>query len=102
MNYATVSLLSMQHIIPRQIYSTITSKGQVTIPSEIRQQLGVDTNDKVIFQIDHQGQIILTAPPYRSLADLKGSAGKLPYPLTEQEIKEIVAEDRAEAAMKNG
>lgn len=92
----------MQSLTNRQIYSTITSKGQVTIPAEVRQLLGVDTNDKIVFQINPQGQILLTTPPYRSLADLKGSAGKLPYPLTEQEIKEIIVEERAEAAMKNG
>jgi antitoxin PrlF len=85
-----------------QIYSTITSKGQVTIPAEIRKRLGVDTNDKVVFQVNSQGEILLTTPPYRSLVDLKGSAGKLPYPLTEKESKEIIAEERAEAAMKNG
>ena len=92
----------MQNVTSRQIPSTITSKGQVTIPAEVRRLLGVATNDKVVFQINPQGQIYLTTPPYRSLADLKGSAGKLPYPLTEQEMKEIVAEERAEAAMKNG
>jgi hypothetical protein len=31
----------------REIVSTITSKGQVTIPAEIRKQLGVTTGDKL-------------------------------------------------------
>ena len=98
--YATVSLHSMQNITSRQIPSTITSKGQVTVPAEVRRLLGVDTNDKIAFQITSQGDILLTVPQYRSIADLAGVAGKLPIPPTEQELKHIAAEERTNAAAK--
>jgi len=91
----------MQHLTNRQIPSTISSKGQVTIPAEVRRLLGVGTNDKVAFQITDQGDVLLTVPQYRSIADLAGAAGKLSHPLTDQEMKDIIAEERAEAAMKN-
>ena len=36
----------------QEIFSTITSKGQVTIPVAVRRHLGVSTHDKVAFVID--------------------------------------------------
>src|SRR5260370_21707377 len=88
----------MQHLISKQIHSTITSKGQVTIPAEVRRVLGVGTTGKVVFQITQEGTVSLTVPQYRSIADLAGAACKLSYPPTEQELKRIAAEERGEAA----
>jgi looped-hinge helix DNA binding domain, AbrB family len=98
--YASVSLLYMQHLIRKQIHSTISSKGQVTIPAEVRRVLGIGTTGKVVFQITQEGAILLTVPQYRSIADLAGAAGKLPNPPTEQELKHIAAEERGDAAEK--
>ncbi|PSF35200.1 AbrB family transcriptional regulator [Aphanothece hegewaldii CCALA 016] len=39
------------------IYATITSKGQITIPKEIRDYLKLDTGSKVDFVIDETGQV---------------------------------------------
>ncbi|MBI2864482.1 MAG: type II toxin-antitoxin system PrlF family antitoxin [Chloroflexi bacterium] len=36
----------------KEILSTITSKGQVTIPAEVRRHLGVNTHDKIAFVIE--------------------------------------------------
>ncbi len=36
-------------------FSTITSKGQVTIPVEIRHSLGLKTGDKVAFTVEDSG-----------------------------------------------
>lgn len=36
----------------KEIISTVTSKGQVTIPAEVREYLGIKTNDKIVFVID--------------------------------------------------
>ena len=36
----------------KEIVSTITSKGQVTIPAEVRRRLGVGTGAKITFVID--------------------------------------------------
>jgi antitoxin PrlF len=38
-----------------QKQATITSKGQVTIPREVRRMLGVETGDKLIFENDESG-----------------------------------------------
>ena len=36
----------------------VTSKGQITIPIEIRKKLGVDTGDVISFQIKEDGIIV--------------------------------------------
>ncbi|PZS01131.1 MAG: hypothetical protein DLM70_12420 [Chloroflexi bacterium] len=39
----------------KEIPSTLTSKGQVTIPIEVRRHLGLNQGDKVIFVIEDEG-----------------------------------------------
>jgi len=39
--------------------TTMTTKGQVTIPAEVRKMLGVKPRDKVSFRIEH-GEVKLT------------------------------------------
>ena len=40
--------------------STLTSKGQVTLPKSIRQALGVDVGSKIAFDLREDGEIIVT------------------------------------------
>jgi AbrB family looped-hinge helix DNA binding protein len=40
----------------KEIVSTITSKGQVTIPAEVRRHLGVSQGDKLSFVIGDEGR----------------------------------------------
>jgi antitoxin PrlF len=78
----------------REIISTITSKGQVTIPAEIRKYLGITTNEKIAFVIDDEGVVRLRVPRYPNIASLRGAAGRLNKPLSWQEIQKIAYEDR--------
>ena len=41
---------------------SITSKGQITIPKEFREKLGLDRIGKATLQLTDKGQIILTPP----------------------------------------
>ena len=50
--------------------STVTSKGQVTIPKEIRTFLGILASDKVDFTVEN-GQVILK--PIKTMQHLRGS-----------------------------
>jgi antitoxin PrlF len=43
----------------------LTSKGQITIPAEVREALGVDTGDRVEFVEIPPGGINLSPPPNR-------------------------------------
>jgi antitoxin PrlF len=78
----------------KEIISTITSKGQVTIPAEVRKYLGIKTNDKIGFVIDDEGVVRLRVLRYPTIASLRGTAGRLNKPLSWQEIQKIAQEDR--------
>jgi antitoxin PrlF len=78
----------------KEIISTISSKGQVTIPAEVRKYLGIKTNDKISFVIDDEGVVRLRVPRYPTIASLRGAAGRLNKPLSWQEIQKIAQEDR--------
>lgn len=41
--------------------STVTSKGQVTIPKKIREFLNVRTSDKIVFIPVEDGKVLITA-----------------------------------------
>ena len=40
---------------PTRATATISSKGQLTLPKEVRERLGVDKGDEVEFTLDDQG-----------------------------------------------
>jgi antitoxin PrlF len=51
--------------------STLTTKGQVTIPKPIRKVLRVEAGDSVEFVADAQGRVVVRART-SGIADLKG------------------------------
>jgi antitoxin PrlF len=55
--------------------ATLTSKGQVTIPKEIRDSLLLHTGDKVDFTINEQGEVLLK-PLTRRVGDVFGCLRK--------------------------
>jgi AbrB family looped-hinge helix DNA binding protein len=86
--------------------ATITSKGQVTIPKEVRQALDVTANDQLIFFIE--GDKTTLAPlKRRSLASFRGAfrSGQA-YPgaeaLREQTGRQMGAEKLAEVEQAQG
>ena len=52
--------------------TTMTVKGQVTIPREIRERLGLQSGDKVAWSLLSDGTVVVR-PKTRRLADLVGS-----------------------------
>lgn len=78
----------------KQVESTVTSKGQVTIPAAVRAHLGLKKKDKVIFNIEPDGTVRLSVPRYPTVDSLTGAAGKLERPLTWKEMLEIAREDQ--------
>lgn len=53
------------------VLAKLTSKGQITIPREIRRELGVQTGDQIAFQKDSRGNIIVA----KVEVTIKGVAG---------------------------
>jgi antitoxin PrlF len=61
----------------KEILSTITSKGQITLPIEVRRHLGVATSDKVAFVFEEDGKIELR-PARFTVRALRGIVPPLP------------------------
>ena len=80
----------------QEIISTITSKGQVTIPAEVRRHLGVGDHDKIAFVLEENGDVRLSVPHYPTIESLRGIAGSLSRPMPWQEIEEIAQEEHAD------
>ena len=83
----------------RQIISKLSSKGQITIPVEVRRHLHLSEGDKLSFVIEDEGGVRLEAPRYRSVASLRGAAGTLKEPVDCDEMLHIAHEDRANRIM---
>ena len=77
----------------RQIVSTVTSKGQVTIPADVRKHLGIKQGDKLSFVIEDHGAVRIERPRYRDVASLRGAAGSLGKPLSWKETLGTARED---------
>ena len=69
--------------------ATMTSKGQITIPIEIRSALGLDTGDKIDFFEIEKGQFTII-PRTGSIMEMRGCVPKLGYTPTIEEMDEAV------------
>jgi AbrB family looped-hinge helix DNA binding protein len=74
--------------------TTVTSKGQVTSPKAVRDQLGVGDRGRVVFTIEPDGVVRVRALKYPTARSLAGVAGKLPKAPT-GDPREIAREERA-------
>ena len=78
----------------------ITTRGQITIPSEIRKKLGVKDGDKVVF-LEENGRIIVANAAMVSLKSAQeafaGEAERLGLQ-NEQDVVDLVKEVRREVA----
>ena len=78
--------------------SSVTSKGQVTIPVEMRRKLGVKSGDKVVF-IEEGGRIVIANATMVALKEVqeafKGDAERLGLH-GEEDVVDMVKEIRRE------
>ena len=71
--------------------ATVTSKGQITIPQEIRDQLHLRKGQKIDFRVDQKGQVVL-APLTHDIRKLKGSIRSTrKKPLSLKEMERVIA-----------
>ena len=77
--------------------STVTSKGQITIPKKIREQLSIRTGDKVDFSIEQDGSVKML-PIGKRVSEVFGAFhSKATERLSDDEIKR-----RLKQAFKEG
>lgn len=52
--------------------ATLTSKGQLTVPKDVRERLGLKSGDRVVFEFE-EDSVRLKVESRKSLRELKGS-----------------------------
>jgi AbrB family looped-hinge helix DNA binding protein len=84
----------------KELLSSVSPKGQVTLPVEIRRQLGIKPKDKVAFRLDH-GKVELTPAP-AALEESYQAIPALTPPRSWKEIEALVGEETAQAIAREG
>lgn len=73
-------------------YSTLTSKGQTTIPGEIRKLLGLKENDRILYEVEDGRVAIKPAPSLPELyAVFKPHLRRKALPPTKAQMRAAVA-----------
>ena len=70
--------------------ATVTSKGQITIPADVRQALQVEAGDRVEFLAVEPGRFEVVAAT-RSVTELKGMVGKAGKTVSIEEMNRTIA-----------
>jgi len=76
-------------------YSTLTRKGQITIPKPLRDQLGLHLGDRISFHL--RDKEIVLKPVRRTILDLEGSVPPRQRPESFDDIRSQVAAARSRA-----
>lgn len=82
----------------KEFVSSVSPKGQITLPAEVRRQLGLRPKDKVTIQVD--GDDIRLVPTSFTLESAAGSVPALKEPLAWEEIETRLNEDRDERIIR--
>lgn len=78
----------------REIIAKVTSKGQVTIPVEIRRLLNVPNDSKLAFIIDDERSVRIGPATFPTIDEsLRGTAGTLKRPMSWNEMREVARDD---------
>jgi antitoxin PrlF len=78
----------------------ITSKGQITIPVEVRKALNLKPGDRVEFFQNLDGEFVLF-PKNRSIRDLQGCLAGLAPAMTIEEMDQAIGKAVAESFRKS-
>lgn len=79
--------------------ATLTSKGQITIPADVRRVLNVQAGDRVEFVQVEPGRFEIVAAT-RSVRELKGLFGKPARTVSIDEMNRTIAEQAARAGAR--
>jgi AbrB family looped-hinge helix DNA binding protein len=82
----------------REYVTTITQRGQVTIPAEVRRLLGTKPRDKIAFRVE--GNTIRLVPVELTLEEVFGSVSPIERPEDFEARSESAKEEKAERALR--
>ncbi|MFM0053486.1 AbrB/MazE/SpoVT family DNA-binding domain-containing protein [Caballeronia grimmiae] len=77
--------------------ATITSKGQVTIPVDVRNRLGLESGDRIEFSFNEATGRYEVYPATRLLTSLKGIVKKPAKAVSIDDMNQAIAEQGASA-----
>jgi AbrB family looped-hinge helix DNA binding protein len=79
------------------VAARVTSKGQVTVPKAVREALGVNDGDALIFRVEGNRAVITRTPDFLELA------GQLQIPASKKNAAwdHVIKSTRASRAAKN-
>ena len=84
----------------RPRYSSVSPKGQITLPADMRRELGIEPKDQVaITLVDGTVQVV---PAVQRLRRHFGSVPPLSPPREWKDVETIAAQDQAEHAAREG
>lgn len=84
----------------KEFESSVSPKGQITLPLELRRRWGIKAKDRVAIQVE---EARVTITPARSPVDESyGVLPSLSRALSVEEMTEIAAEEHAQAAAQEG
>ena len=80
--------------MPYKSSATMTSKGQVTVPVDIREKLGIKAGDRLDFHLADSGKLSVIPVKRRSILESRNDLEPLNLgrPLTQSDIDEAVGE----------
>jgi len=66
--------------------SILTSKGQTTIPKDVRNFLGLEPNDKIFYMVE--GKRVILKPLKGNILDLRGSVATKDKPIDFKKLRD--------------
>jgi len=70
--------------------STITGKGQVTVPRSVREELGLQPGDRLVWSLHEDGSVEVRKAALRPLREIVGLLGRPSRSATVEEMDEAV------------
>lgn len=79
----------MWYNVNMQLVSTVTQKGQATIPIFIREKLGIKPRSKISFEMNGEGEVLIK--PVRDFLAMRGSLKTNKKSLSNRQLDDFVA-----------
>lgn len=81
--------------------ATVSSKGQLTIPADVRIALGVEPGDRIEFVQVRPGEFLVTAATH-SVTELKGMFGKPSQPVSLEDMNRAISDEASSGVKARG